>query len=40
MASKEIRRRTPIAFAEWLIELASRCKTPAVDNEIRRRETP
>ena len=23
MASKEIRRRTPLAFAEWLIELAS-----------------
>jgi hypothetical protein len=26
MASKEIRRRTPIAFAEWLLELASRCR--------------
>ncbi len=26
MASKEIRRRTPPAFAEWLLELASRCR--------------
>lgn len=26
MASKEIRRRTPIAFAEWLIELAAQAR--------------
>lgn len=26
MASKEIRRRTPLAFAEWLIELASQAR--------------
>jgi hypothetical protein len=30
-ASKEIRRRTPIPFAEWLISIAARCRgTPAL----------
>lgn len=34
VCSAEQRRRTPVAFAEWLLELASRCRAPTENQQV------